>query len=374
MADDIFSGALRLLLGDSSEDPSLADPDDLPPQDVGLMTDPPVRTFLAFGEPVISYEQIGESFDDTDVVLRRRLVCPELDIASALAVLGDYCEYFTVIPYGYYGDLVQTVAAQSGVHLYSLSGEAGSHISDSTNLGGRKIYQRLLSAFNCSQFPYKWEKGIISDRVPCWVHTCLSSFVWSDNALASWTKFIESALNPKRTDPGDILVSLEIGISACEVEFSELWDFIKPHINKLYLLILSPEECLRLGDTLQIQGPKSSELDNYEPGWNLFVNQLKSRIGCRCIAVPFVSDDASCRLVVSLEKSAASSPRIVTSASGLVGKLIHKLMHAPTRIGSINLDSLVNGLTVSRSASDADDVDEIDRETIVREPIPEDSY
>ena len=372
MGDDIFSGALRLLLGDSSEEPSLADPDDLPPQDVATMTEPPVRTFLAFGEPVITYEQIGESFDDTDVVLRRRIVCPELEIASALAVLGTYCEYFTVVPSGYYGELVHTVAAQAGVHVYSLSGEQGSHVADSTDLSGRKTHQRLLSAFNCCQLPFKWDKGIINDHVPVWVHTCFSSFLWSDNALASWKNCMESAFNPKRTDPGDILVSLELRTVDCEVQFAELYDFLKPYFKKFFLLILSPQECLTLGSQLQVQGgPAKSEpeLDGFEPGWNMFVNQVRAKIGCRCIAVPFVSDDASCRLVVSIDKSAAASPRIVSSATGLVGKLINKLMHAPPG-QPINLESLVGGLSVSR-ASSYSGVDEIDRETIVREPILE---
>ena len=370
MSEDILSGAIRLLLGDSSEDPSMADPDDLPPQDRAVMTDVPKRIFIAFGEPVLYYEQIGDSFDDTDVVVRRKILCPELEVASALAVLGNYSELFTIIPAGYYGELVQVLARDSGVHLFSLSGEAGSHISDLTNLNGRKIHQRLLSAFNCAQNSFRWERGILSDRVPCWAHTCISSFVWSDNALSSWSKFMESAFNPKRTDPGDILVSLELRTKDCDVPFSDLWKFLTPFLNKLHLLVLSPDEALAAAKTTSL---RNKELDGAESFWNTLAKDLRSKIGCHALVVIFVSDDASARMVFSVNNASACSPRLVLSPSALLGRLIHKLMHAPKGT-SVSVESVMGDLAMSPKIEPNFVITEIDRETMVRESIPEDPW
>ena len=330
MSGELFSGAIKLLLGDSSEDTSLVDPDDLPPQDTAIMTDPPVRTFLAFGEPVVSYEQVGESYEDADIVVRRRIVCPELELARALAVLGDYCEYFTVIPAGYYGDLVQTVTAQAGVHIYAMQGEEGSHIGDLTNMNGRKVNQRLLSAFHCAQSPFKWQRGIVSDRVPCWVHTCMSSFVWSDCALNSWTAFMQSATDPKRTTKGDVLISLELRSRDCQVLLSELWAFLGDYMRKIFLVILSPEEAVGIAELLGLSasGLQGKQLDGYEPAWNVFANQLRGKLGSFSVVIPFESDDASCRVVVAAGGSASASQRVVCSSMTLVAKIVHSLMHA----------------------------------------------
>jgi hypothetical protein len=351
MSEDLFAGALRLLLGDSSEDQSLADPEDLPPQDTGMMTDVPDRIFLTFGEPVISYEQVGDSFDDTDIMVRRRLVCGELELAGALAVLGNFCEYFTVIPAGYYGDLVRTVAAQSGVHLWSLQGEPGSHLGDMTSMNGRKVNQRLLSAFHCVSAPFKWDSGIVSDRVPCWVHTCMSSFVWSDNALNGWKDLMSAAANPKRGSRGDVLISLELRTRDCQVVISELWDFLKERMRLFFLIVMTPEEALEIASIIGLStgtglGRTAMDLEGYEPAWNMFSNQLRAKLGCFCLIITFCSDDASSRIVVSLagpESSALTSPRVVVSPMALVGKVVHKLMHTPPS-ASLDLQSVMDSL------------------------------
>jgi hypothetical protein len=374
MPENLFSDAIRLLLGDS-EDPSLVDPDDLPPQDLGMMTDPPKRSFVSFGEPVVSYEQVGESFDDSDVVVRRRILCPELELASALAVLGNFCEFFTVIPSGYYGDLVQVIAKESGVYLFSLSGEPGSHIADLSNLNGRKIHQRLLSAFNCAQNVFRWERGILGDRVPCWAHTCMSSFVWSDNALESWKKFMESALNPKRTVLGDLLVSLELRTKDCDVPFQELWNFLSPFLKKLYLLIFSPEEALACGELLGLptQALKNKDLEGFEPAWTSFANQLRAKIGSHFLIIMFESDDASSRVVISAGGSATCSPSMIASPSALLGKVVHRLMHAP-RPFNVSVESVVGTMTSSPTMEPNRVIAEMDRDTLVKEAIPEDSW
>lgn len=370
----MFSGALRLLLGDS-EATSLADPDDFP-KDQAVMTDFPSRVFIAFGEPVVRYEQLGDSQDDRDVILRRKLHCPELDMASAVAVLGNHCEYFTVIPAGPFGGLVMQSAAEAGVELRSLTGEEGSHISDCTELkNGAKIHQRLLSAFNCTPMAFKWDKGIISDRVPCWLHSCLSSFVWSDNALASWVKFVDSGTDPKRL-PEDVLLSLELRTAECAVVFSELWTFVKPYVRKLYMLILTAAETVKIAAIIGLNTGsfEALELDQNEHKWTELVDQIRGRLGCTTVVVTFPSDDAAVRLVVSHAVGACiATPVAISSPTAHLAKLVHALMHVSHIQDKERLESIVSELAWAQHPEcfTPRTFEEVDREIILKQIISE---
>ena len=378
MADDVFAGAIRLLLGDS-EETSLADPDELP-QDKSVMTDFPNRVFLAFGEPLMLYEQMGVAADDRDIILRRTLYCPELAMASAVAVLGNHCEYFTVVPSGHYGDLVVKSAVEAGVELRALQGEDGSHMADMTVLGNeaesiRTVHQRLLSAFNCTPMPFKWDKGIISDRVPCWLHSCLSSFVWSDNALASWVKFIDTATDPKRL-PEDVLISLELRTADCAVEFSELWTFVKTYVRKLYMLILTSEEAIKVAEIIGLSTAafEGKGLDNLEREWTELVEQIRGRLGCTTLVVVFPADDASVRLVISHAVGACiATPVAISSATAHLAKLVHALMHVSHVQDRERLEAIVSELTWAQRPETFTPrtMDEVDRNIILKQVITE---
>ena len=299
--DNIFAGAIRMLLGDSEES-SEVDPEDLP-KDKETMTDEPVRCFIAFGEVFIKYTQSKDS-------VTKRLFSSELDLAVFLSHMGNYCEYFTIIPNGHYGKAIRKICNDNNVDIRYLSGEPGSHIGDMTRLeNGTTIHQRQFSAFHLAEHAFPWDKGVLSDRVPVWVHSCLSSLVWSNYAMDSWRLFMAAATDDKRPR-GDVYISLDLRLIDSDMSLRSMWKYIEPFMASITILFLTKEEFF------EISGNGKINEDN--------VTLYRSRLGCECLVV--VVDDHE--IIVS-HAVADSAVTLVSSekAESQKARLIHRLMH-----------------------------------------------
>jgi sugar/nucleoside kinase (ribokinase family) len=303
--DNIFAGAIRMLLGDSEES-SEVDPEDLP-KDVNTMTEEPVRCFVAFGEVFLKYRQSGELFT-------KQLFSSELDLLLSLSKLGNYCEYFTIIPSGHYGETIRSICRDSRIDLRYLSGEPGSHIGDMTRMtDGTVIHQRQFSAFHLAEHAFPWDKGVLSDRVPCWVHSCLSSMVWSNYAMDSWRLFMAAAVDDKRS-VGDVCISLDLRLIDSDMSLRSMWKYIEPFMNRITILFLTREEFF------EISGNGKITEEN--------VALYRSRLGCECLVV--IAGDYE----IIVTHSVGSAVTLVSSETSELQKarLIHRYMHFGKRI------------------------------------------
>jgi hypothetical protein len=381
MAEEVFAGAIKLLLGDESEDSSLVDPDE-GLITVGVMTDFPARSFIAYGEAVVRFDQISSGEDQ---IFKRRIYSPELDLASSLASLGSHCEFFTVIPPGTLGELVRTVCQESNVVLRPVLAEEGNHMGDMTVTRSQDdeyrqtVHQRRYSAFHNTTAHFRWEKGILSDRAPCWIHSCLSSFVWTQNGLGHWTRLVEAALDPKRS-PEDIFVSLELRSSECAAPFPEIWKFLLPVVSKMYMLILSPEEVLQV---VSIMGIESAKMRGRTSGdadvqpWVPLVDTLRRKIHAKCIVVPFLYRAESVRFIVSHDIGLTLvTPNAFTTVTAYLAKLVHALMQVGALEDKERFQSLINDLNWGKSGNvpaivSPTSLKEINRKSIVKQVIDE---
>ena len=358
MADDIFAGAIKLLLGDESEEVSLGDPDE-DFVSVGTMTDFPARCFIAYGESVLRFDQVSTSTHSREEqVFKRRVYSPELDLATALALLGDHTEFFTVLPPGPLGDLVSAECIEASISIKAALADEGNHMGDMTLTRSQNgeyqqiVHQRRYSAFHNTTNHFKWDKGILSDRAPCWVHTSLSSFVWTENGLGNWVRLVEAVFDPKRATE-DVLMSLEIKLHECDAPFSAIWKFAMPFARKMSMLILTAEECLLIASSLGVATDylrgKSSSYTDLQP-WANLVDSLRLKIECKSIVVPFVHHSESVRFVVSHEIGLTLvSPTAFSSAQTHLAKLVHGLMHMGSLEDKERFQTLINDLNWSIS-------------------------
>ena len=325
MSSDLFSGALRLILGDSEESSEI-DPEDVS-RNIETMTEPPARSFLTVGEVIVRLDQVASS---TSVNFSRKIYCPELDVAGSLAEQGVFSEFFTVLPHGYYESTVRTMCAERGVDLRAVVAEEGSHTGDMTVLADAKnkpIHQRRYSAFHSTPPPFRWEKGVVSDRAPCWVHTCVSSFVWSDYGLSSWMKLMETCVDPKRA-PHDVLTSISLRASECQVEISELWKFVEQFCSQCAVIFLTPAEAIDINGLMtkwrqNALDPDADDIGQNENEWMRLAAELRSNFACECVCISF-----PCQLLVAHQ--AAPTP-VATATTWLppvvqMARFIHAMM------------------------------------------------
>ena len=332
----MFGGALNFLLGESSssdEHSSQIDPRDLT-ADEGTMTDTPHRVFLTFGEVYYEYlEVVGGGANQ----FTRRIAGAELELALELQTAGGVCELFTVLPSGPHGDSVGKYIQSSGVTLRTAASSPGPPIGDLTVTSeGERIFQRSCSAFAYVQTPFRWDKGIVTDRAPCWVHVACSSVMFSDYAKEGWVRLLENATEPKREE-GEVLVSLELDSARCSAQVAKIWAFVQPYLPRLDLLLLSPSELLTILQLEQILA-----VSDFAMG----VQALRPVSGCRCIAVTVPSPDGP-TLLVAHDSGAFFEKKFPTSSTerSVSGFLVKILMNQHRFIDSEHFVGALEQLT-----------------------------
>lgn len=357
MADDVIAGAIKLLLGDDSEQSSMVDPED-ELVSTGTMTDFPSRCFLAYGEPVLRFDQVNAPSEGKvgGDVFRRTVYSKELQLAQAVAALGNHSEFFTVLPPSPQGELVKAVCLESGTILRAAFAEEGNHIGDMTitrSGNWETVHQRRYSAFHNKINHFRWDKGILSDRSPCWVHTSLSSFLWTENGLRNWSHLFDAAADPKR-NPHDVLMSMELGSVESDAPFADLWTFVFPFLKKMYLLVITPEECLQIAAIMGLDVERMHTRIHGDPHlqpWIPIVDTLRRKTSTKCIVVYFTQQsEDSVRFIVSHETGLTLlTPSVFTTVYAHLAKLVHAFMHVGALEDKERFQSLINDLTWSRS-------------------------
>lgn len=344
MPAEAMKGAFRMFVGDSEDDSDFlsdsseyTDEDDVP-MDIGTMTETPARLCCVYGEVFVKYAQDGEKLG----LFRRSIEGPEIQLGFSLyAEGGHYVEFFSVIPKGPLGDQAVAYLKDNGLKLRLFRTEDLGGISDLTEMidtdNGVKIseFQRIGSAFHRASKPFKWEKGILHDRAPCWVHSSVSSFVWSDTGKENWIQFMEAGTDI-RLPPGDVQVSLELGSKQWPVSQTvpNVMAFIQPYLPRIALLVLTLEEFTILGAGAVMTSKKQFETS---------LNTVRAATNCTAVAV--LAERQSSIVVVLVHKEAGlvwSKPQNLSNERQVLGRLLTAFIRKPTVKTQDDLEKLIN--------------------------------
>jgi len=302
MPKDALEQAFFLIAGDYSDATESSGEENTTPNGVShaQMTDPPKRVLLMVGEPLVKYQWVtGETY-------RRSFSGPELDLAVEMPP-QDHVEFFSVIPNNVIGNQCVQYMKRNGIFFRGHRSNDGYPMGDMTILkDGTCSYQRSRSAFASAASEIPWDKGIIRDRVPCWVHSSASSVTWSMVARYNWIAFMESAIEPKLQE-GDVMVSLELDSVNCGINFEELWPLVMPYVSKLDLVILTPAEIMKLSAVagISLNVDMSRELHKDIENWTRQMKSLLGVLKCRCICGIFPVDGYKSLAVIHQESGFA---------------------------------------------------------------------
>lgn len=279
MPRDLLEHTFDLIAGDYSDGSSSSDEGRPEMAEAEIMTDPPSRIFIVFGEIFVRWhQQDGELFS--------RSICGK-DMAQQLAKTGSHVEFFTVIPQGVVGDDIGAKMTQEGIVVRNVNLNHGYGLGDVTVFAdGRSAIHRCQSGFANHLNEFKWKDGIISDKAPCWVHTACSAFTWGEKARNEWVEFMDSACKSGQGKQGEVIVSVELDSENSGVAMSGLWNMIQPYASKLSLLMITPNE---LVDLLKLVEVNENVSDNSD-GWSYQMRSLIKIIDCTCLVVGFTSD------------------------------------------------------------------------------------
>ena len=332
MPRDLLEHTFDLIAGDYSDGSSSSDEGRPEMTEVEVMTDPPSRIFILFGEVIVKYQQRGGMFD--------RTICgPEMDIAMELGRMGNHVEFFTVISNNMIGDEIFALITAGGIQARSIRSSNDFPIGDvSVFEDGRACVQRSQSAFANHVSEIKWKDGIIADKTPCWVHSACSSFTWSDRTRDQWTVFMESACDRGKSRE-DVMVSVEFDSGNSGIAMSGLWNMVKPFVSRISVLVLTPSELVDMLKLVELEENISENSD----GWSVQMRSLIKVVDCTCLVVAFSSDEtASLAVFHKTHGFVQSKPENCTSKT-----LLAKFLHSWTVSGSIensyHFQQLVSG-------------------------------
>ena len=316
---DILGGALDFLLGESSvDDDEFLDPRDLTAEEE-TMTEFPRCVFLTFGEVIFKYQQIVAA-DEDGTIFRRLVGGKELELAVAIRNGGGSCEVFTVLPEPKvftHTDYIRRRIAGYGIGLRANFGGCPCVGDETVLLDGTRLFQRTASAFATVAHPFAWEKGIVKDRMPCWVHLGYSSIAYSDYAKENWVSLLEFVTDS--TESPNCRISLELDWIACgDKPIISMWNFVEGYVSRLDLFIITPKELsLILSDKIipDIEFEISC----------VCLTQLRAKLGCKCLAM--VYDEYT--LFAVHESGNVIEKTFQKTERQIIGSLIHAFVKQP---------------------------------------------
>jgi hypothetical protein len=352
MSTEALRGAFRLFVGDSSSDSDLftnesseyTDEDDVP-MDVGTMTDTPARMCCIYGDILVAFRQQSSG------LFVRSIEGLEVELGLTLhAEGGHYVEFFSVLPKTVLADNIVTYLKENGLKLRLNRPDAMefggiSQLTEMTDPDGVKVkeFQRSGSAFHRLPKPFKWEKGILHDRAPCWVHSSVSSFLWSDTGRENWIAFIENATDI-RLPPDYVQVSLEFGSQQWPegVGMETILEFSRPYMSRLTMLILTLEEFTHL---VKIADPQVNNIMGTRKTFENALVSLRTMLECQTIVV-LIDKQASLAVVAihTVAGIAWSKPVTGVSERILMGRVITAFIRTPAIKTQADLQKSVNGI------------------------------
>ena len=334
MPRDLLEHTFDLIAGDYS-DGSSSDEDRVEVAEAEIMTDPPGRIFIVFGEMFIKYEQQGEG------LFSRRICSSEMELSFELSALpNSHVELFTVLPDSVVGEDVVEPLTRRGIEIRGYRSSDGYPLGDVTVFSdSRASIQRAQSAFVNHIHEIRWHEGIIADKAPCWVHAACSSFTWAERTRTAWKTFMQAVADGKQERREEVLVSVELDSENSAAAMSGLWGMIAPFTSSIDLLILTSSEFMDLLRIVEIGENISDDSD----GWGQQMRSLIKVVNCTCIVVAYSSGKDSRIAVVHAAHGFSQSKPEEGDRRKCIAKFIHSWARVGTIANSYQFQQLVSG-------------------------------
>jgi hypothetical protein len=330
MPRDLLEHTFDLIAGDYSDGSSSSDEGRPEMAEVEIMTDPPNRIFICFGEVFVRLEQRGEMFS--------RTICG-MEFGVEFARLGNHVEFFSVLPEGVIGDEIVKQGTDQGIEMRAVRSADGFPVGDVYVFeDGRAGIQRSQSSFVNHIGEIKWKDGIIADKTPCWVHSACSSFTWSERTGEQWATFMETACDPLR-NRDEVFVIVEFDTANSRVAMSGLWKMVEPFVSRISVLVLTPGE---LVDLMKVVGMEENLGENSD-GWNYQMRSLSKVVDCTCIVLAFSSENMGSLAVFHKIHGFVQSKPEEVDIKTLLAKFIHSWNISGSIENSYHFQQLVSG-------------------------------
>ena len=209
-------------------------------------------SIVTFGESMLSYKPAPAAPDGSVAlttaasVMVQAVAGAELNVAVAATLVGESCEYVSVLPAGPMGQMVVDGAAQGGLKLkepavkyVANASLATLHVVDDGS-GPRPHYQRSHSAF-CTQLDGTTFDWPVLLRGAKWLHVTGITPPLGAGPFAAWKAALAAA------GAAGVSVSFDLNHRPGLGGFDELWGMVEPELKHVTLLTLSEGDLLKLG-------------------------------------------------------------------------------------------------------------------------------
>uniref|UniRef100_A0A7S4FAN7 Carbohydrate kinase PfkB domain-containing protein n=1 Tax=Chrysotila carterae TaxID=13221 RepID=A0A7S4FAN7_CHRCT len=212
----------------------------------GEASGPP--SFLSFGEALLTYKPALMKEEDNTLMAPSARHClqsiggSELNTALALARIGVFASWVSLLPTGPIGAEVLDVAKASGVDVAAvqrMDGDIGTLHVVTDETGPHPHYQRLNSVF-CKHVvagTFAWD-SLLQGRE--WLHMTGITPMLGAGPRDAWEAGIREAAR------NGLCVSVDLNHRPALGSFEELWEVIKRHLPSLALLMVSERDAERL--------------------------------------------------------------------------------------------------------------------------------
>lgn len=209
-------------------------------------------SIVSFGESMLSYKPAPAAPDGSVAltggasVMVQAVAGAELNVAVAATLVGESCEWVSVLPAGPMGQMVVEGAAQAGLKLNEPhvkfvpnASLATLHVVDDGS-GPHPHYQRSHSAF-CTQLDGKTFDWPALLRGAKWLHVTGITPPLGAGPFSAWKAAVAAA------GAAGVSVSFDLNHRPALGGFDELWGMVEPELKHVTLLTLSEGDLLKLG-------------------------------------------------------------------------------------------------------------------------------
>eukprot|EP00056_Hartaetosiga_gracilis_P020475 m.19585 g.19585 ORF g.19585 m.19585 type:complete len:612 (-) comp8487_c0_seq1:92-1927(-) len=252
---------------------------------------------IGFGEAMVRYAPQADAPEQADPnaqVMLRSIGGDELNVCVAMARLNSsshpvQSEWVSVLPTGPLGDLVFKSGEMAGVEQDHVLRVVDADVGTFTVIPEMKAvhYQRRNSAFaqhNASDFD--WNK-ILTKHENTWLHMTGITPMITDKTRVSWEAAMTAAL------ANNVPCSVDFNHRPQLGSIIQLWEIMKPFVDKLEVLIMSVASLQKLAQEVfeeELVFPPA-EVSYQDDAWVDFLCKFKLVTNARRVAVCFKARD-----------------------------------------------------------------------------------